>query len=166
VTTFDLFILSVIALSGLFAWVRGFSRELVTLVAIGGGLLGVYLFGAPFSRLFGEGIVGPLVGLAVLFLIGFLLFSVALELLTARFLGRTPKRWDKIAGAVFGVIRGWFLMGLVYLALTYYFDEGNMPEAIDNALLKGVVTTAAGLLEGLGLEREAQGVESSDPVAG
>lgn len=152
VTLFDLFILSIIALSGVFAWVRGLLRELVTLVAIGIGALACILFGPSFSALFGEGTFSQIIGYAVLFLIVFVIGSIGLELLLGRFLGKEPARWDKIAGAIFGVIRGWLLLGLVYLALNIYFDEDNPPDWLKNSLLKGPVAAAASFFEGLGLE--------------
>ncbi len=159
-TSFDLFIVSLIGVSAMFAWLRGFSREIVTLLAIGVGALAVLFFGTAFSTLFGTGVLGPLIGLTLLFLIGFVLASVILEMVVSKFFGGSPHLYDKIGGAVFGVVRGWFLVGLSYLALTYYFEEANLPPAIEGALLKPVTTSAAGLLEKLGLEREATDPES------
>ncbi|MEM9232823.1 MAG: CvpA family protein [Pseudomonadota bacterium] len=170
-TLFDLFILSILALSGVFAWVRGLTRELVTLVAIGFGVGACFLFGQGFSGLFGDGTFSQIIGYAVLFLIVFVLASVALELLLGRFLGKEPKRWDRISGAVYGVIRGWLLLGLVYLALNIYFGETNRPDWLTNSLLKGPIAGAAGFFESLGLqplgsEPDASDSESSqiDPV--
>ena len=161
-TSFDFFILAMIGLSVLFAWIRGLSREVITLLAIGIGLLAIKFFGAGFSSLFGSGTVGPLIGLGVLFLLAFVVGSVALEILTARFMGGKPGFRDKIAGAAFGLLRGWLIVGLAYLALTYYFDEDDMPPAIENAALKGLTTSGASLLEQLGLEKETSGPESAD----
>lgn len=157
---FDLFVLSIIGLSAMFAWIRGLSREVVTLLAIGAGVGAIALFGPTVSALFGSGIIGPLLGLAAVFLIGFVFASLALEAAVTRVLGAKPVRADKIAGAVFGAVRGWFLLGLVYLALTYYFDETRLPPSIDRAVLRAPVAAAADMLGKLGLEREPD----SDPT--
>ena len=82
-------------------------------------------------------------------------------MLTSKYLGAKPGFKDKIAGAAFGLVRGWFIVGLAYLAMTYYFDENDMPPSVDNALLKGVITSSASLLERLGLEKEASDPESA-----
>lgn len=161
-TLFDLFILSIVALSGVFAWVRGMTRELVTLAAIGFGVGACFLFGQGFSGLFGEGTFSQIIGYAVLFLIVFVVASVSLELLLGRYIGKEPKRWDRISGAVYGVIRGWLLLGLVYLALNIYFGETKRPEWLTNSLLKGPVAAAAGFFESLGLEPLGPESDASD----
>lgn len=164
---FDLFIIFVLAVSGIFAWVRGLSREVVTLLAIGLGVLADMWFGAPFSSLFGDGTVGPIIGYTVLFLLVFVIASIGLELLLGRFIGKEPHRADRIAGAVYGLIRGWLLLGLVYLALNIYFDETNPPDWLANSALKGPIASAAALFEQWGLEplteeTEAPADESSE----
>lgn len=163
-TSFDLFIISILALSVAIAWIRGLSRELVTLVAIAIGALAIFLLGGPFSSMFGSGTFGPIIGVTVLFLIAFAIASVVLEIFVSHTWGKEPRRVDQISGAVFGLIRGWFLVGLAYLALTYYFEEGEMPEPIENAALKGIVTSASGILEHMGLEKETSGDESPDTL--
>lgn len=150
-TLFDLFIIVIVALSALFAWVRGLTREVVTLIAIGAGILADLWFGGSFSALFGSGTIGPIIGYAVLFILVFLGVSITLELLLGRFLGRDPRLWDRLSGLVFGVVRGWLLLGLVYLALNIYFDQENPPEWIANSALKGPIVAAADLFEDLGL---------------
>lgn len=160
----DGFILSVIALSVLFAWLRGISRELATLLAIGVGVLAIFLFGDTFSGLFGTGAMKAIAALALLFLIAFAAASIGFEVLASTFLGREPGTIDKIAGAVFGILRGWLIVGLAYLALTYYFPENDMPEPIENAKLAGIAKSAASVLESIGLEREYDEAESSDSI--
>lgn len=151
-TLFDLFIVVVLVVSGLFAWVRGLTREIVTLIAIIIAVFADLWFGAAFSTLFGDGTVAPIIGYSVLFLLVFVVASVLIELLIGRFLGKDPKRWDQIAGAVFGLFRGWLLLGLVYLALNIYFGETNPPDWLANSALKQPIAAAADLFESLGLE--------------
>lgn len=165
-TLFDLFIIVIIALSGLFAWVRGLTREFVTLVAIGLGAGACLLFGQGFSSLFGDGTLMLIAGYAVLFLVIFLLSSIALELLLGKFLGRDPAQWDQIAGAVYGVIRGWLLLGLAYLALNIYFDETDPPEWLEQSGLKGLIAVSAGLFEQFGLEPGATDPDTENTESG
>lgn len=161
----DGFIISILALSVLFAWLRGLSRELITLVAIAAGAAAIYLLGTAVGGVLGEGAIKAAFMLGLLFLVTFTLVTVILEIVVSTFLGKTPRLQDKIAGAVFGLIRGWLILGLAYVTATYYFPEDDMPPAIENATLKSVAISAAGVLESLGLEREYAGdetIESSD----
>lgn len=156
-TWFDFFIVSVLGLSVLFAWMRGFTREVGTLLAIGAGVLALHLFGAQVGGLFGDGLIGPIVSRAVLFLVGFILGSIVVEIGISAVLGRDPGQRDRLAGIVFGLVRGWLLLGLIFILGTYYFDENDMPPPMENARLKGVATSAASVLERFGLEKEAIG---------
>ncbi|WOI52863.1 CvpA family protein [Parvularcula sp. LCG005] len=166
-TSFDLFIIVTMGLSVLFAWVRGLSRETVTLLAIGAGIFTVQLFGTGFSSLFGTGVAGPLIALALLFLLGFAVASIGLELVVARIWGRDPSRPDRIAGAVFGLVRGWFLMGLALFAvIQFHAGEKDLPPPFGNALLIGLIKPATNLLERWGLEDvDPVVIESPDTAA-
>lgn len=163
-TIFDLIILAVIAVSAGLGFVRGLSREAITLFSLGAAVF-LSIWGAPkVAPLIGGTFASAIAAYAALFALGFIIITVTLELVAGRFLGRDPVGPDRIAGAVFGVLRGWLLMGLVYLASTYYFDEDNPPRAIDGALLKGVVSAAASLLESFGIERDvAETGEATEP---
>lgn len=161
-TQFDFFILAIMGLSVLFAWIRGLSREVSTLVAIGIGIGALALFGDSAAGMAGDSTLGPIIAYGLVFLVGFGLGSILLEMLTSKFFGQKPSMTDKLAGAVFGLVRGWLIVGLAFLALTYYFDEDDMPEPIDNASLKALVTSGASILEGLGLQSETSGPESPD----
>lgn len=151
-TLFDIFILSIVGLSAVFAWVRGISRETITLVAIALGVVADMMFGETISGLLGDGTFSLVGGYVLLFLVVFLVAHIALELALGRFVGPDPKLWDRIAGAGYGVVRGWLLLGLVYLALNIYFDEENLPDWLENSALKGPIAVAGGLFEQLGLK--------------
>ncbi|WP_370338126.1 CvpA family protein [Parvularcula marina] len=161
-TLFDLFILAILGLSGVFAWIRGFTRELVTLVAIGFGVMACMFFGQSFSTLFGEGTFSQIAGYATLFLIVFIIAHIVLEIVLGRYLGKEPVRLDRIGGVIYGIIRGWLLLGLVYLALNIYFDEDNPPAWLENSLLKGPVVIAAEFFEGMGLQPLGTETEPED----
>ncbi|MGV6819887.1 MAG: CvpA family protein [Parvularcula sp.] len=161
----DGFIISMIALSVLFSWIRGLSRELLTLLAIGAGAGAVFFFGTGVADMFGGGATTAILAMVLLFVLVFVIASVAFEFLLSNLLGRDPLLPDKLAGAVFGLLRGWLIVGLAYLATTYYAPEGKMPPAIENARLKGVAKSAASVLESFGLEKEYAGDESSENSA-
>lgn len=157
----DGFIISMIGLSVMFAWLRGFGREVATLLAIGAGALAVHFLGGSVSGLLGDGAIKSMIMLAILFIVAFAAASIAAEVALSSLFSPKPGMGDKIAGGVFGLFRGWLIVGLAYLASTYYFPEDGLPAPMENAILKPVATSAAKVLESLGLEREYGGEESA-----
>ncbi|MEM9988077.1 MAG: CvpA family protein [Pseudomonadota bacterium] len=161
-TSFDFFILSIIGLSVMFAWIRGLSREIVTLIAIGIGILAVSLFSGAVSGIFGANMIGPLIAVSLLFLITFIIASIALEIAVTKVWGRKPHRYDMIGGAVLGLVRGWLIVGLVFI---FAYDEPtgaatNSP--MHRAALKGVASSAAGFLEQLGVDKTPKSAAVAD----
>ena len=163
-TVFDIFILSILGLSVMFAWIRGLSREIVTLIAIGVGILAVSLLSGSVSGIFGTGIFGPLIAVSLLFLLTFILVSVVLEVAVSKIWGRTPNRGDMIGGAVLGLVRGWLIVGLVFIFLNDETAGGDMDPVIANSALKGVAASAASLLEQMGIDKTPPPAESGDSI--
>ena len=155
-TLFDLLILAVMALSVLFGATRGLLREMVTLAALFAGLVTLGLLGRPLGALVGDGLVAVTILLVLLFATGFVAVHVALELIARQLIGPQPHRIDRWAGAAFGALRGWFLVGLVLLVTTYYFRAGTLPPVIQDAWLRGFAGVSARVLDGLGIDGRAQ----------
>ena len=151
-TLFDLLILVVMALSILFGAMRGFLREMVTLAALFAGLVTLGVLGRPVGALVGDGLVAVTVVLIALFAVGFLAVHVALELIARQLIGPQPHRIDRWGGAAFGALRGWFLVGLVYLVTTYYYVAGGLPPVVQDAWLRGFAGVSARALDGLGID--------------
>jgi membrane protein required for colicin V production len=158
-TLFDLFILAVMALSVLFGALRGLLREAITLVALGAGLVMVSLFGTPLAQALGAGLGAIAALLLVLFAAGFIAAHIILEIAARKLTGPSPRDPDRIAGGLFGFLRGWLLCGLAYLMLTYYYDAARLPEPVSGAALKGFAAGAAALLDRLGVEGEDESRE-------
>ena len=163
---FDLFVLAVMALSLLFGMARGLLREMVTLAALFAGLVMVGLLGQPLGALVGNGLVAVSIVLILLFALGFLAVHVALELIARRLIGAAPHRWDRWAGGAFGFLRGWFLVGLTYFALTQYFEPGGLPPQVQNAWLRGFAAVSARTLDAFGIEESVPETQEVDPIGG
>lgn len=155
-TLFDLLVLVVLALSILFGAARGVLREMVTLAALFAGLVAVGLLGQPLGGWVGEGLVAVTLVLMALFALGFVGVHVALELIARQLIGPVPHRIDRWAGAAFGFLRGWFLVGLVLLVLSYYHGQA-LPPSVRDAWLRGFASVSAGVLDRLGVEGEGRG---------
>lgn len=155
-TLFDLFVVAVMALSVLFGAVRGLTREAITLVALFGGIVTVSLLAGPLGGVFGDGLIAVIVVLAALFAIGFIAVQVALEMAARRLIGSVPLKADRALGGVFGAVRGWFLVGLTFLAATYYFERAALPDILADAWTRGFAASGANVLDGMGIEGEAE----------
>jgi membrane protein required for colicin V production len=144
---FDLLVLVIVGLSGLYALSRGLVTELLSLLAWVGSLI-VLRFG--FSPLSGymrgyieSGAIAD-IGTLMLLLIG----SFALFRLAARWIGSEVREsligpLDRVAGAAFGVMRGLIIVSLGYMALGLFVERESMPDWIAEAKSRPAVEWAA-----------------------
>jgi uncharacterized membrane protein required for colicin V production len=151
-TWFDLLIVAVILASTAFAVVRGALREVGTLVALGlSGAVG-YLLLKPAQALFGlsESFLTTLAfGGALAFLSFVALYALLHIVLKHASLSGRAVQMDRIGGGVFGFARGLALIGLGFLAYSYYLDEARRPAAVNEALTLPIAKGAAAFFEGL-----------------
>jgi membrane protein required for colicin V production len=140
VTQFDLMVIVLLGVSGLVGWLRGATREVMTILAFGLAVLAA-LFGLRFS--------GPLLrhwvhpawlatGLAGL--IVFVLVYVAVRLASAR-LVHTVRQvshlslLDRLLGLGFGLTRGLVLLGALQLLFHAATPAERTPKWVANAAL-------------------------------
>ncbi len=138
-TTADIVILVIMILSGLLALMRGFIREVITIVAwVGAALAAMYgyaIFSPTLSNavpMFG-GLVGN--GLAALlpFLGALFLLSYVSGKLVTRFSGAQPGPFDGTAGFFFGLGRGFILVCVSYLAFEFLYQPEVTPPVLAKA---------------------------------
>jgi membrane protein required for colicin V production len=160
VTTFDLLALAILLVSSLIGWCRGGLREAVTLLAILGGFVFLNLFGAGAASYVG-GVPAKIAAFVLMFILGDLVVSLFGGYLIRRFTGRRIMRNDRIAGLLFGLVRGWVLAAaLVFTVITYY-DGAALPGWITGSFLAPALeATADGLLR----KAEFSVTELSKPV--
>ena len=130
----DIAVLIIVFISTLVAFLRGFMREMMTIIGVLGGLFAAYWFGAivsdaiaswlgveegaPPKRLFGMigyDMVAMIAGYGGVFLITLLLISLVSYLLTksVHIAGLGPI--DRTLGVFFGLGRGVLIVGILYL---------------------------------------------------
>ena len=153
-TLFDLFVLGVTGLSILFGWSRGLMREVVTLVALFGGIVVVAVAGRPLGAVVGGDLPRISLLIFLLFTLGFVAVHYALEQIARRLIGPDPVRVDRWLGGVLGLLRGWFLCGLVWFTVEIYHEPAPMPDRFEDAALAGFASTAAEILEAFGVGGE------------
>lgn len=130
ISFFDLAVLGVMLLSCLFAFFRGFVKEVLSLGAwIGAGVITLYFFRDVAEMLkphfTSETVAGGMatLGLYVTSLIGFSLLNA----LIIRFVkeGSDVGFLDNTLGLLFGAFRGGFIVSLGYLMMSMVVDSGD-----------------------------------------
>src|SRR5579863_8046437 len=150
VTVIDCLIVLVIVVSAAYAAWRGFIWETLTIFAWVAAAFGCLYFGPyiiPMTRsLVHVDWLASLLAYAAVFLGVF----IPLAFIVARF-SQSVKHspigpLDRAAGVAFGVVRGLVIVGMAYLAFTYFVPIRNQPRWLTEARLLPVVQTSADVL--------------------
>lgn len=166
-TSFDWGVIAILALSTGFAVIRGALRELGTLAALGAGIAAAVFLAKPLQAATGVGqsfMATAAIG-AALVAVGFLVGYFALHsgLKQVHLTGKGLLA-DRIGGGAFGFVRGLILIGLGFLAYSYYLDETRRPESVSRALTLPLADGMASLFEGLAPQAlEPDASEGSTP---
>lgn len=139
---FDLLVILILAVSSGIGWYRGGVREAVTLAAIAAGFVAISLFGGMATGAV-DGTIGKLLVLAGLFLTGDTLVSVSGAIVVRKYLGRDKKRGDRIAGAAFGILRGWVLAAFVLFSVLVYHEGAPRPQMVEKSLFAPALEATA-----------------------
>jgi len=150
---FDLIVALVLVSSGIFAFRRGLVREVM---ALGTWVLAsVFSFSFyPMARPFMEShIKNPMLADAATAIGLFCIAIVALvplgDYLTGLVKTPTLSSIDRSLGFVFGVVRGFIIMCLVYLGTTFVWpqDQGSQPVWLDQARTKSALAYGVDVLK-------------------
>jgi membrane protein required for colicin V production len=165
VTPFDIFVLVVIGLSALFALSRGFVTELLSLGAWLGAFLAVrFLF--PTAQGWTRGwfdseVMADVTALLLLFFGTLFLLRALATMAGGRVKESALGFADRTLGALFGAIRGLFIVAFAYLLLAFIIPGDKMPSWIVDAKSHGMVAFSADMLSGVSqvLKARATGEE-------
>lgn len=149
-TSFDGLVIAVLLLSTGFAVIRGALREIGTLAALGIAAGAAYFLVGPLQAAtgIGESFLTTIMVAGAILSIGFAVAYCALHigLRRVRLDGRALAA-DRIGGGVFGFVRGLALVGLGFLAYSYYLDEVRRPESVNNALTLPMAKSMAAIFD-------------------
>jgi membrane protein required for colicin V production len=138
---FDIAVLAVLLISAVIAFLRGFIREVLTILGVGGGLAASY-FGGPVlaphirgmlgvedgvvpERLFGVlpyDILADILAYGLIFIIVVIVLSIISHVLAETVKTMGMGAIDRSLGVVFGLARGLLLVGLAYLPVHLYIE--------------------------------------------
>jgi membrane protein required for colicin V production len=129
--TLDLSVVAIVALSGLFAFVRGFVREVLAIAAwIGAAVAAVYFY-APATPLFARFITNPTLAQVIagitIFVVCLLALSIVVGVIASKVRGSVLSPADRTLGLAFGVARGILTLCLVYLLMEKAVDPHTWP---------------------------------------
>jgi membrane protein required for colicin V production len=150
VNALDLAILGVIAISAVFAFARGFVREVLSIVAwIGAGLTTLYAFNHVYRlviRFVTTPLLADLIAGAGLFVTSLLVLTILTGYL-ARFVQSSAlSPIDRTLGLIFGLARGAVLVSLAYLMVDISLPQSDRPGWIKQAKSEPFLAQGAELL--------------------
>jgi membrane protein required for colicin V production len=167
-TLFDLVIVGLLLLSGLVGFIRGATRELITVIAfVLGALAAVFAlrFTGPIAR---DAINPSWAGNAVAILLVFLIVYILLRVLGAQVTRRIHQTSslgsiDRAAGVGVGLIRALVLIGVFHLVFHAATPEERLPGWMTGAALYPLSGAAAGALRVVAREG-AQNADTLGPA--
>jgi membrane protein required for colicin V production len=150
-TTADLIIVATLAVSGLLAMVRGFTLELLSIIAFVAAALIALLLLPVLKPLVGDvlpqGWAGTLIIVGTCFLVALIPLWYLSDRLGHRVRGSAVGAIDRTFGFAFGAVRGLFILAIAFLAFQAFTGpERNMPDWIRQARLLPLVKGSADLI--------------------
>ncbi len=150
-TAADWIIIVTLALSGLLAMMRGFTQELLSIIAFIAAALIALLLLPVLKPLLGDtlpqGGAGTLIIVGVCFFVALIPLWYVADRLGHRVRGSAVGAIDRTFGFAFGALRGLFILAIAFLAFQAFTgSERNMPDWIREARLLPLVRGSADLL--------------------
>jgi|AntRauTorcE11897_2_1112592.scaffolds.fasta_scaffold00497_7 membrane protein required for colicin V production len=153
----DIIIVIVLIISAAIAFFRGFIKEVLTILGVGGAAGGAFLFGGkvvgifqgwlgheddPDYKYFGlipPDILAMVLGYVAVFVLIFVILTVLSHFVSkgAQAMGLGPI--DRSLGIVFGIARGILLLGILYLPFLLVMPEDDFPDFVKESRLIPVV---------------------------
>jgi membrane protein required for colicin V production len=147
---FDLAVLAVIALSGLFALMRGLVKEVLSIVS---------WIGALFAALYGYGYVHPFVDRLIqpawladaitgigLFVITLIVLGLIASFISGAVRKSSAGAIDRSLGFLFGLLRGALIVCVVWLAMSWALPASDQPVWLKTARTLPLVERGANIL--------------------
>ena len=152
-TLFDGIIIAVLAISSVLAFLRGFTNEVLSILAwVVAALAALWLFpyGTPiFHQFISPDWLAAVVSALVIFVVSYLVVAA----FTARWAGRLlglfdqAETLDKTLGLLFGLVRGLLIVTVAYLFFAWLVpNPAEQPDWIRNARLRPLVEKSAATL--------------------
>ena len=146
----DLGVIAVLLISGFFAFVRGFVREVLSVAGwVGAGIITLYLFEPvrPHVRgLIPSPLIADIVTGAGIFIVSLVLLSILSHFVAERVRDSMIGPVDRSLGFVFGLVRGAVLCAAAFLLFSWLVVRDDRPQVIATARSLPLLEQGSGLL--------------------
>ena len=153
ITIADIGIVTVLAISGLFAYARGFVHEVLS---VGGwvGAIFATIFGLPYIKPHARDLIpyelaADLAGGAAIFIVTLVLLSFVTRAVSKRVKDSALNAIDRSLGFVFGLARGAVVVALAYILVEWMMPPADQPAWLRDARAMPLVEDGADLLRDL-----------------
>lgn len=154
--TFDMIVLGVVAVSAIFAFFRGFLKEMLSLFAWVAASIIAFKYAGPLAESFSDQITNKIAaqGLAAggLFFFSLVAISIFNSLLVKRFQEGSIGALDRSLGFTFGLARGALLVSFAYLVLLMVTPAEDPPNWMEEAKTRRLLEIGAGGIRSLAPE--------------
>ena len=144
ITLLDIILIVVMLISGLLAMVRGFMREILSIIAwvlAAGATLYSYAKLLPLAKqYFNNDIVATVAVIGGVFLITLLVVSVLTVRLSDMVLDSRVGALDRTLGFLFGLARGLVIVVVAFMFFTWLVPDRSQPEWVKSAKSRVVLT--------------------------
>jgi membrane protein required for colicin V production len=144
ITLLDILLIVVMLISGLLAMVRGFMREVLSIIAwvlAAGATLYAYAKLLPFAKqYFNNDIVAALAVVGGVFLVTLLVVSIVTVRISDMVLDSRVGALDRTLGFLFGLGRGLVIVVVAFLFFTWLVPDRSQPEWVRSAKSRIVLT--------------------------
>ena len=165
---FDYTVLLVLGISGVLATFRGAVREVLGLIGWGVAIIMARILQPSIAEAI-EDIIGNETAVAMLafalpFVITVILWFLFANVISPGLRNATFNTLDKPLGFIFGVMRGFVLVALVYIGgLLLYERESYFPDIVTESLLITPTSVIASKIVGFGSDDFSEGIRDSIP---
>lgn len=176
----DILVLLVLALSALIAFLRGFIREVLTIIGVLGGMVAAYYGGPHFLPLM-EGWLGidpnaedpqklfdiipytyvaSFLAYGSIFVVVVVVLSIISHMIAEAVKSVGLGAIDRTLGVVFGLVRGILLLGILYLPVYLTIEEETRDGWFDGSRSHIYIEMTAEVISGFLPEEAKQSIES------
>lgn len=160
ITIFDGIVIGVVLFSAVLAMVRGFSREVLSIVSWGGSAVAAYYLYpklVPYAKHYTDDDRIAIVGsAAVVFLVALIIISFITMKIADFIIDSRIGALDRTLGFLFGAARGVLLLVVAVAFWNWLVDEPHRPDWVNNAKSKPFLDSLAVKLEAALPEKFAQ----------
>ncbi len=124
----------IVLISCIAGFIRGFTREVLGLVSWGGSIYGalyLYPFLVPFIQNYIESpVVATLLSGLGIFCVLFFFLSLLSKGISTKVKGSILSGFDRTLGLIFGIARGWILLGFLFVGAAFLIPFAQWPQEV------------------------------------